>query len=116
MYGETTAPAANVIHEGGLSPHVRGNPSSAKPVNRKLGSIPACTGKPVVDRPGVLLPRVYPRMYGETGSRTWKAEAVNGLSPHVRGNPLEGWVSNIVPGSIPACTGKPSTAAPCDPR
>ena len=87
MYGETRPEAA------------------APPVRR--GSIPACTGKPLVNGPVGGTPAVYPRMYGETTRtfcpQTWSS----GLSPHVRGNQPAPWRPQPWQGSIPACTGKP---------
>ena len=87
MYGETGA-ARHVKNEStGLSPHVRGNRQLLQRVPVLVGSIPACTGKPGTVAETWMTPRVYPRMYGETGRRVGRVALVPGLSPHVRGNP-----------------------------
>ena len=107
MYGETGKSDRLRGEREGLSPHVRGNPGPDLVATQWARSIPACTGKP---RPAPNSPtprRVYPRMYGETtatGVRSWR---VQGLSPHVRGNPADRDRYRDRPGSIPACTGKP---------
>ena len=72
-----------------------------------VGSIPACTGKPVDDGAAIIGAWVYPRMYGETEYPTVQAAALAGLSPHVRGNQGMGIPHLQRGGSIPACTGKP---------
>ena len=46
-------------------------------------------------------------MYGETEPKMPVPDIVKGLSPHVRGNPLSLVDREGLPGSIPACTGKP---------
>ena len=86
MYGETL-----VLHERrqrhrGLSPHVRGNPFGLPPRRVRIGSIPACTGKPLCLAVTCMVRQVYPRMYGETGGGSAAALNLGGLSPHVRGN------------------------------
>ena len=108
MYGETcsVAPENNVSY--GLSPHVRGNLGLSARALRDNGSIPACTGKPRRRTAAPTLPRVYPRMYGETQSVLAAQVSRAGLSPHVRGN-LQAFSSAMTySGSIPACTGKPA--------
>ena len=72
-------------------------------------SIPACTGKPQGAMRGPLLVRVYPRMYGETPPAPGLGPALRGLSPHVRGNPPARSCRGTRRGSIPACTGKPTS-------
>ena len=131
MYGETAAGRAAGLLRDGLSPHVRGNPaprrphrrprgsiphvrgnlSSNRPGARCLRSIPACTGKPTDRSPGSTPPRVYPRMYGETLGAHFAGCQVYGLSPHVRGNRSADRAAGRRPGSIPACTGKPTAGA-----
>ena len=111
MYGETHRALKHAAKDGGLSPHVRGN--RGRPSLRwfTLGSIPACTGKPICGAAGSSLPTVYPRMYGETLARHFAGSQVYGLSPHVRGNPCRLCLSLSESGSIPACTGKPVNAS-----
>ena len=54
--------------------------------------------------------RVYPRVCGGTG--TWRlfADAVEGLSPRVRGNHPAAWADAGSLRSIPACAGEPDDA------
>ena len=49
-------------------------------------------------------------MYGETTYTCVSCQQATGLSPHVRGNPRSMPTGRSLPGSIPACTGKPSFA------
>ena len=73
----------------GLSPRVRGNRlEDAKQVQAE-GSIPACAGEPCASGRAPRLPRVYPRVCGGTQSRASHSPGSNGLSPRVRGNPLQ---------------------------
>ena len=66
MYGETSLMRFIRRAGSGLSPHVRGN-QPARPAGRGgQGSIPACTGKPIVHDERADTFEVYPRMYGET--------------------------------------------------
>ena len=69
MYGETGKLHLDQVAHDGLSPHVRGNPSSIPGTSIALRSIPACTGKPLPCRWAGWLAGVYPRMYGETPQR-----------------------------------------------
>ena len=110
MYGETSYGESQRALRAGLSPHVRGNRRSNTLLRDRRGSIPACTGKPPRSPPAGPAPGVYPRMYGETGLMFTALLFATGLSPHVRGNHYRcsGQGSGI--GSIPACTGKPSSA------
>ena len=113
----------------GLSPRVRGNRRGSKgiPLWRRSipartgeppprcergegGSIPARTGEPQCPRSTANGRTVYPRAYGGTSPHaiiTWKI--INyGLSPRVRGNPINNGPSETPPsGSIPARTGEP---------
>ena len=107
MYGETYRPGNVCRLWTGLSPHVRGNRCWPPPARRCAGSIPACTGKPMDGIHMSTTVRVYPRMYGETGSRRPGQIRNWGLSPHVRGNQVRGRTTWRTRGSIPACTGKP---------
>ena len=107
MYGETHTPSSHRSTAGGLSPHVRGNPGGLRHAPARVGSIPACTGKPPPWRPRLRTLTVYPRMYGETRSKRGYLSVNSGLSPHVRGNPGLGRCALDRVRSIPACTGKP---------
>ena len=107
MYGETVAALGMLAVAAGLSPRVRGNLQPAVLDIDPRRSIPACTGKPHHDRLNRRPCRVYPRVYGETSDASGLQVGDTGLSPRVRGNPLECPAANPVYGSIPACTGKP---------
>ena len=95
----------------GLSPRVRGNRSGRAVQYSTVGSIPACTGKPITVRPKQQLRQVYPRVYGETKDDGSFDMVANGLSPRVRGNRWQAAQSECSLRSIPACTGKPSPLA-----
>ena len=110
MYGETADRRRRRNHGRGLSPHVRGNHESGARVLRTGGSIPACTGKPPPGSAATMPLWVYPRMYGETNFLALAYCHNAGLSPHVRGNRWHARGMVVYPGSIPACTGKPSPA------
>ena len=108
MYGETEGAAIDGLVAMGLSPHVRGNRQAAHDRHHRVGSIPACTGKPWKGRGAPPSAAVYPRMYGETPASANRRCAGSGLSPHVRGNRPRGDRGAGAAGSIPACTGKPT--------
>ena len=109
MYGETAGALQVPGYNLGLSPHVRGNPPVAFAFGPDVGSIPACTGKPAYIGLSRRIPAVYPRMYGETHVFRRLHHHLQGLSPHVRGNPTARHRYPQPDGSIPACTGKPRT-------
>ena len=88
MYGETMRGTISAPGIPGLSPHVRGNPLNDARSSTVSRSIPACTGKPGADNEIAEDETVYPRMYGETDALASWQEALAGLSPHVRGNPI----------------------------
>ena len=61
-------PVAIAAVHSGLSPRVRGiRPLPAEKVVH-VGSIPACTGNPRLTIVHLSVARVYPRVYGESGS------------------------------------------------
>ena len=74
------------------------------------GSIPACAGEP--DHPAGYqsAQRVYPRVCGGTRCAQGQHQAVQGLSPRVRGNPIPLVRAASGSGSIPACAGEPRAA------
>ena len=96
----------------GLSPRVRGNPSSTSSATGKPRSIPACAGEP----PGRLTitseQGVYPRVCGGTGAVRRRNYPFFGLSPRVRGNHPVKLLSPPCPRSIPACAGEPYRSFP----
>ena len=51
--------------------------------------------------------RVYPRVCGGTRSCFQPRTVSMGLSPRVRGNPIDGELVALHDGSIPACAGEP---------
>ena len=53
-------------HALGLSPRVRGNPTSPSDSSTKSGSIPACAGEPEESRSLEIETWVYPRVCGGT--------------------------------------------------
>ena len=116
----------------GLSPRVRGNPSSPVDPGAHRRSIPACAGEP---QPVISLPcvsAVYPRVCGGTLPPLPTPARHTGLSPRVRGNPKHfpwrRWRFGLSPRvrgnrrnpdgnsrrnrSIPACAGEPRSSSP----
>ena len=91
----------------GLSPRVRGNPSSSGAARRGAGSIPACAGEPHHAGVGRYARAVYPRVCGGTGSVADSHHNPAGLSPRVRGNRIDKRHQVHRAGSIPACAGEP---------
>ena len=117
----------------GLSPRVRGNPTSLALSGNPARSIPACAGEPAVTErrrepytvyprvcggtcglPGAVVRRgVYPRVCGGTLLCCPLRGAICGLSPRVRGNLAQFPVNLGCDGSIPACAGEPLRAGKC---
>ena len=95
----------------GLSPPVRGNPSSAGSARRIGRSIPACAGEPRSTRSFSGIPRVYPRLCGGTVDRGHSQGNRGGLSPPVRGNRATQPSPRFPERSIPACAGEPGSGA-----
>ena len=98
------------IIASGLSPRMRGNPSSSRTSATAFGSIPAHAGEPppppwISSRSGV-----YPRACGGTSMARSKAFLGKGLSPRMRGNRLHGTGRSNCHGSIPAHAGEPSSS------
>ena len=75
----------------------------------RMGSIPACAGEPRRASAFPQSTRVYPRMCGGAVTMVRDDYAAKGLSPHVRGSPQDQWDGLLLPGSIPACAGEPSS-------
>ena len=93
----------------GLSPHVRGNRLGLDPLAGGRGSIPARAGEPGMDHWLRRHLRVYPRTCGGTWLVLAKRLDMQGLSPHVRGNPAFGAHCQNDIGSIPARAGEPAS-------
>ena len=72
----------------GLSPHVRGNRTATACSGGSTGSIPARAGEPDTPAPRSRACRVYPRTCGGTWTPHEPRPGCQGLSPHVRGNPV----------------------------
>ena len=99
-------PGADVVK--GPSPRVRGSPSGGGGFSRTRGSIPACAGKPTAASRSSRRRRVHPRVCGEAPGRPWRTARKPGPSPRVRGSHRLRRRRPRVPGSIPACAGKPA--------
>ena len=95
----------------GLSPRVRGNLARARRNLDSSGSIPACAGEPHPHDHRDYLQTVYPRVCGGTHNLYAKVAIVVGLSPRVRGNPINYAFAPAPSRSIPACAGEPRPPA-----
>ena len=105
--GETgTAVPADEWPEG-LSPRGRGNLRTRPRGRSSRRSIPAWAGKPAIALIAGMLPRVYPRVGGETEVGDLINVAGVGLSPRGRGNPSTHQEIWSIVRSIPAWAGKP---------
>ena len=80
----------------GLSPRMRGNPSSATIIAHRPGSIPAYAGEPDGRLARSSLPGVYPRVCGGTRSVILRKYQQRGLSPRMRGNPTRPVLANQI--------------------
>ena len=72
----------------GLSPRVRGNPSSQFLKKLWIGSIPACAGEPYHRHPATSQERVYPRVCGGTSTMHTLVALAHGSIPACAGEPL----------------------------
>ena len=86
VYGGTTLPPHPHVGDRGLSPRVRGNRGRGRGGRWANGSIPACTGEPLLAHGNDEVLKVYPRVYGGTAGSGARIPADKGLSPRVRGN------------------------------
>ena len=91
----------------GLSPRVRGSRHARPSAGIRAGSIPACAGEPAM--PSALEGDrwVYPRVCGGAPSGTTHPANRDGLSPRVRGSPVQEQQAVRQWRSIPACAGEP---------
>ena len=105
-YGENATTAANSGVEGGPSPRIRGKYRSARRQTRRLGTIPANTGKIWSPRRLVGVMEDHPREYGENLSRGFYRGSGLGPSPRIRGKYRGWWLRRAGRGTIPANTGK----------
>ena len=86
--GTTSAPLTGWLAMG-LSPRVRGNRTSRQAWILSGGSIPACAGEPPWPELGLARDSVYPRVCGGTLWPRPDRPDAEGLSPRVRGNPID---------------------------
>ena len=85
--GGTTQKYLDELKAKGLSPHMRGNPTTPPCPVIINGSIPAHAGEPVTGVERDYNIGVYPRTCGGTFGAVALVEPEVGLSPHMRGNP-----------------------------
>ena len=98
----------------GLSPHERGNHLYRDHDGSRFGPIPARAGQPMFRCPTAHLVGAYPRTSGATEPKDGKKYAIEGLSPHERGNPEHGASGPCKVGPIPARAGQPEqTSSAC---
>src|SRR5690625_40850 len=107
VYGATLTKSTLPGSILGLSPCVRGHPQYRGDSRMGMGSIPVCTGPPQLCSGSLRAHRVYPRVYGATGSVDNYGRLHEGLSPCVRGHLVIGSAVLFLFGSIPVCTGPP---------
>ena len=109
MCGGTRLENGRQLLGAGLSPRVRGNPTSLGSEFELLGSIPACAGEPLTAARSRDASKVYPRVCGGTAIRPSPVCQKTGLSPRVRGTRGADGIKKLKDGSIPACAGEPPT-------
>ncbi len=97
----------------GLSPRVRGNHAVARRRIASDGSIPARAGEPTTPTLSDPTQPVYPRACGGTVGMVVGPGGEVGLSPRVRGNPVERQRLQVIGRSIPARAGEPPTPRRC---
>ncbi len=91
----------------GLSPRVRGNPGHPPGATVGSGTIPACAGEPGCHHRLSGRAADYPRVCGGTALRRTNSRCITGLSPRVRGNPIQVDRNTDLVWTIPACAGEP---------
>ena len=107
MCGGTDFTGRSPTFSRGLSPRVRGNHRVEGDIGVGAGTIPACAGEPRSGADPLDISRDYPRVCGGTGPRSRGPTTIKGLSPRVRGNPIEAGLDRRQHGTIPACAGEP---------
>ena len=114
--GGTTTGTLDAVACIGLSPRVRGNPPVRRHSDAPRRSIPARAGEPARLAVAAMPGAVYPRACGGTIASESKTPLGKGLSPRVRGNPLQLNDVEHGKGSIPARAGEPAgrAAVPLD--
>ena len=109
--GGTAAGSGRPAMLNGLSPRVRGNLLTVSISDLYERSIPACAGEPVLRSVSAIPSKVYPRVCGGTPATSAPGNDRRGLSPRVRGNPMNSNLCVAVHRSIPACAGEPQMPA-----
>ena len=109
MCGATVRIGSLTERTRGLSPRVRGNPARHLAQGQAAGPIPACAGQPSQCVTVLERARAYPRVCGATSCTLTASRRSGGLSPRVRGNPMEEQQPAQSHGPIPACAGQPET-------
>ena len=95
----------------GLSPRVRGDPAAARSFALERGPIPAGAGRPRLISTRSFSGWAYPRGCGATDFILTGGLNLKGLSPRVRGDPMQcGPLAGCV-GPIPAGAGRPRRRA-----
>ena len=98
---------ATVTHRiPGLSPRVRGKRRRSWSERKGDRSIPACAGEAGAEIAGAVAHSVYPRVCGGSGVSRRRLGARRGLSPRVRGKPVQQLILRNPQRSIPACAGE----------
>ena len=105
--GGTCTPRERYPCPQGLSPRLRGNPAVQASRSVYRGSIPAPAGEPPASLYLHDEPAVYPRACGGTLADYMNANGIDGLSPRLRGNPVQCFRSPRAVRSIPAPAGEP---------
>ena len=112
--GGTMPRVMQISASSGLSPRVRGNPLHRAIYGLHDRSIPARAGEPASCGTTKNRASVYPRACGGTTSSSTRLNSAPGLSPRVRGNPVQGDLAVAEQRSIPARAGEPP-AGSCRP-
>ena len=114
--GATVLTEGRKIGAWGLSPRVRGNLAYEHVKAALDRSIPARAGQPDTQSHHLRPLPVYPRACGATDVGLVDVRCRDGLSPRVRGNPLDQVGLAVGIGSIPARAGQPRCLCPSYPR
>ena len=96
----------------GSSPHARGTLPASRRVEIVIGIIPACAGNTRTVSLSTASDWDHPRMRGEHGRRTVRADCLRGSSPHARGTLRVRVGAELFDGIIPACAGN-TQPCPC---
>ena len=92
----------------GLSPRMRGNRTMRRARLCRTRSIPAYAGEPGSSAVPTPPSTVYPRVCGGTRRSGFPSRPARGLSPRMRGNPMQCEDGGFIGRSIPAYAGEPT--------